>query len=396
MKNFLKRFFIKTEKTLKQKFLVVDIGSKGVSGLILEKENKKKKIKKFSSETFRKFSTFQTNNFENDVFKKAFSKVLIDLGLENDSLPNTTLIGLNPEILKSKITKLFIKKEEYEKIIGKDKKILEPILERAQKKTIKNFIKYNDELLINDFQVIGKKIIEKKISGYKVSSVKTYNGKTFGFKVLVIFTLKKYLEIINFVKSFFNSKNVILIHKTQGIFFWLKARKKISAIFIDIGSNFTQIFLINNGSIEHTLEIKIGGNIFTRTLSEKLGLTYEEAENLKVRFSKGDINYGSKRIIQEFLSKPLDLWFEGIKQELKKCCNNLDFSLPRNFYIFGGGSLLPGIKKILKDGDWENLPILRTNKSIRFILPQDLPIKDESGLLNSPKEIGIIFLALSI
>lgn len=398
MKNFFKNFLVyKTKKNKKQNFLVVDIGSREVRGLILEKENKKNRVKKFSSETFKEFSTFQTNSFENDVFKKAFSKVLIELGLNNDSLPTTTLIGLNPEILKAKITNFSVKKDDYKKMIEKDEKTLELVLDRAQKETIKNFIKYEDnELLINDFQIIRKNIIERKISGYKVSSVKNYKGKFFGFKVLVIFTLKRYFKIIDFVRTFFNSKNILLVHKVQGIFFWLKNRKIFSGVFIDIGSNFTQIFLLNNGLIEHILEIEIGGDIFTKTLSEKLGLTYEEAENLKIKFAKGDISPNTGRIIKEFLSKPLNLWFGSLKQELKKCCNDFDLFLPKNFYIFGGGSLLPSIKNILKNGDWENLPILDKRKSVKFILPNDLPIKDESGLLGSPKEVGIIFLALSI
>jgi len=397
MKNFLKRIFIhKRKKGEKQNFLVIDIGSRGVRGLILEKENGENKVKKFSSETFKKFSTFQTNSFENDVFKKAFSKILIELGLENDSLPMTTLIGLNPRILKAKITNFSVKKDDYKKMTEGDRGALELILDKAQKKTIRNFIKCNEELLINDFQIIRKNIIERKISGYKVDFVKSHNGKNFSFKVLVIFTLKKYLKIIDFVKTFFNSKNILLVHKTQGIFSWLKNRKKFSGVFIDIGSDFTQVFLINNGLVEHTLEIKIGSDIFTKTLSEKLGLTYEEAENLKIKFSKGDISPISQKIIQEFLSKPLNLWFDNLKQELKKCCNDFDLFLPKNFYIFGGGSLLPGIKKILKNGDWEDLPILYKSKSVKFILPNDLPIKDESGLLQGPKEVGIIFLALSI
>jgi cell division ATPase FtsA len=397
MRNFFKKVFTrKIKENKKENYLVIDIGSRGVRGLILEKGDKGNIIKKFSSEIFRKFSTFQTNNFENDIFKKAFSKVLIDLGLENDSLPETTLIGFNPEILKSEITNFAIKKNNYQRMTGEDENMIESILEKVQRKTIKNFIKQNNQLLINDFQIITKNIIEKKVSGYKVSSVKSRSGKTFSFKVLVIFTLKKYLKIISFVKSFFNSKNILLVNKAQGIFFWLKKRKKFSGIFIDIGSKFTQVFLLNNGLVEHILDIKIGGDIFTKTLSEKLGLTDQEAENLKIQFSKGEVSSDSEKIIQEFLSKPLSLWFDNLKQKLKKCCNDFDIFLPKNFYIFGGGSLLPGIKKILKNGDWEDLPILSTNKSIKFILPNDLPLKDKSGLLNSAKETGIIFLALSI
>ncbi len=157
MRNFFKKIFIREIKeNKKEDYLVIDIGSRGVRGLILEKGDKENIIKKFSSEIFRKFSTFQTSNFENDIFKKAFSKVLIGLGLENDSLPETTLIGFNPEILKSEITNFSVKKDNYQRMTGENENIMESILDKVQKKTIKNFIKQNDQLLINDFQIIRK------------------------------------------------------------------------------------------------------------------------------------------------------------------------------------------------------------------------------------------------
>ena len=69
MRNFFKKdSFRKIKGNKKQDFLIIDIGSRGIRGLLLEKWDKKNVVKKFSSEIFRKFSTFQTNNFENDIF----------------------------------------------------------------------------------------------------------------------------------------------------------------------------------------------------------------------------------------------------------------------------------------------------------------------------------------
>ena len=394
--------FLKFKKEKKEDFLILDIGSSGIKGLILEKEGRKKRVNGFASKSFEKFGIFQTTAFEKELLEKTISEVIKKLKLRGQTLTKKRiskilkLIAVNPEILKGRITDLSFQKTNPEKIIDKEEEkiILDLILNKAQKKVAERF-QENHKIALNEIKVLKKEVIETKISGYKVSSILGQKGKIFDFRVLIIFTLKNYLKIFNLIKKFFVSEKTIFAHEIEGLISWLKNKKNFSGTFIDIGSRFTQIFLVKNGLLKWIGEFEVGGDIFTEALSKNLGLTQKEAEDLKLRFSKGELSSGSKKIIEGILAQPLNFWFNKLKQEFEECGNKIHFVFPQDFYLFGGGSLLPGIKKILRNGNWDNLPILNSTK-IKFILPKDFPIEDKSGFLTSSQEVGIIFLALSI
>jgi len=394
MKKFFS--FLKLKKEKKEDLLIFDIGSSGVKGLILEKEGRKNRVKRFASKSFEKFGIFQTTAFEKDLLEKTISEVIEKLKLKNQTLTKIRLIGLSPEVLKGRITALSFERSNPEKIIDKEEEkiILDLILDKAQRKVAEKF-KENYKIAPSEFQVLKKEVIETKISGYKVSSILSQKGKLFHFRILVVFTLKNYLKIFNLIKKSFISKEATLVHKVEGLIPWLKNKKNFSGIFVDIGSRFTQVFLVKDGLLKWMREFEAGGDIFTQALSENLGLTQKEAENLKLRFSKGELSSGSKKMIEEILAQPLNFWFNRLKQEFEEYGDKFHFVFPQDFYLFGGGSLLPGIKRILRNGDRSNLPTLNSPK-VKFILPKDLPIKDESGFLKGPQETGIVFLALSI
>jgi hypothetical protein len=439
--------FLKIEKEKKKDFLVFNIGSGRVKGLILEKEGGKNKVKRFASKSFERFGIFQTAVFEKDLLEKTISRVVDELRSSpptelpkevkarkkmkfsfgcavarvvdelrsspprppkagsvvkelkpgNQPLPETILIGLSPEMLKGRTTTLSFKRSNPERIIDREEEkiILDLILDKSQRKISERFGE-NYKIAPSEFQVLKKEVIETKISGYKVSSILGQKGKLFDFEVLVIFTLKNYLKNFNLLKTFFNyqapsSEKTIFVHEVEGLVSWLKNKKNFSGTFIDIGSRFTQFFLVKDGLLRWMGEFEVGGDIFTQALSENLGLTQKEAEDLKLRFSKEELSSGSKKIIEETLVQSLNFWFNRLKREFKEYG---DFVFPQDFYLFGGGSLLPGIKRILKNGDWNNLLTLNSPK-VKFILPRDLPVEDKPGFLKGPQETGIIFLVLT-
>lgn len=394
MKKFLS--FLKFKKEKKEDFLIFDIGSSGIKGLILEKNGRKKRIKGFASKSFEKFGIFQTTAFEKDLLEKAISDVIEKLKLKDKTLAKIRLIGMSPGILKGRIITISFERSSPEKIINKEEEkiILDLILDKAQRKVAERF-REDYKIALNEFYVLEKEVIETKISGYRVSSILGQKGKLFYFRILVIFTLKNYLKVFNLVKNPFIFRETVLAHKVNGLISWLKNKKNFSGVFIDIGSTFTQIFLIKDSLLIWMREFEVGGDIFTQSLSENLGLTEKEAEDLKLRFSNGGLSSGSKRIIEEILAQPLKFWFNRLKQEFREYSNESHFVFPQDFYLFGGGSLLPGIKSILRNGGLDNLPVSNPYR-VEFILPKDFPIKDESGFLKGPQEMGIIFLAMSI
>jgi len=264
-------FKIKKEK--KKDFLVFDIGSGRIKGLILEKEGGKNRVKRFASKSFERFGIFQTAVFEKDLLERTLSQVIGELKSGDKLLPKSILVGLSPEMLKGRTTTLSFKRSSPERIIEEEEEkiILDLVLDKSQRKVAKRFGEIY-KIAPSEFQVLKKEVIETKISGYKVSSILGKKGKLFDFEILVIFTLKNYLKIFNLIKKSFIFKEAILVHEeVEGLISWLKNKKNFSGTFIDIGSRFTQFFLVKDGLLKWMGEFEEGGDIFTQVLSENLG-----------------------------------------------------------------------------------------------------------------------------
>jgi hypothetical protein len=93
--------------------------------------------------------------------------------------------------------------------------------------------------------------------------------------------------------------------------------------------------------------------------------------------------------MKEIFSDALRSWFENLKGNLKKFPQKL---LPANFFLFGGGSLLPDISEILENGDWSNLTFFSQLK-IEIVYPKNLKnFEDKNQILNSPQDLPLILL----
>ena len=118
------------------------------------------------------------------------------------------------------------------------------------------------------------------------------------------------------------------------------------SILIDFGAQYTTIVVYKNGGPVLSKEINLGGVLITEEIQRNLGVSYEEAEDLKVNGDeKGNLLEDVIIIIEEHINKLLE--------ELKKILNFYiaagSSEQVGSCYITGGGSNMPGIKEALED-----------------------------------------------
>ncbi len=387
--SFLKK------KTRQDDFLVLRINSFEVQGLVLRKSDNNFSVIKFAAEDFDRFGVFQSRDFEKDLLKNTINKVLKGLDLEKGKLPKI-LLNPSPDVFKGRIAKVDYQRKRAKKEISQkeERVILKAVLNQGEKKAKEeaaNFLGFP----INEFQTLERKIVEEKISGYPVKGILGHKGGAFEFRVLTLFLFKSISGILYDLEEILGSRDFMIVHPVEGLVSWLSSKNNFSGMFVEIGPNFSQVFLIEKGILKWMTELDLGGNIFNRALSERLGLSEREAEHLKNRFGNRKFSRGTEKIIEEILSKPLTTWFSRLKKELKQSQYKFHFVFPEGIYLFGQDSLLSIIKKMLRGGDWDHLAILESPR-VNFFSPCDLPIKDKTGLLKGPQETGISLLALAL
>jgi hypothetical protein len=142
----------------------------------------------------------------------------------------------------------------------------------------------------------------------------------------------------------------------------------------------------------------LGGRAFTKRLSTLLGVPFEEAEQLKLRYSAGSLQGPQRTKVSEALRKDAGVWRDGVELSLGDF-RDLEL-LPTRILLCGGGSYLPEIKSSLEAKDWwGKLPFAKA-PTVHFISPTDVKsLRDETGMLRGREDItplGLANLALEL
>ena len=415
-------------------FLGLDIGTEAVKAIIFSfsgKKDKKITILGNSFSYFDSYGIFNSKDFEADVIKKTISKTIEETKskvnqkpseakpsesedegkpergklhrlpseakpseaadeTKSQRPPNLTLLGLPADILKGRIVFQSFKRENSQSMII-DKKEKEVIYQKILSKTqneISQIFAGESGILPKDIHFINLKILEIKIDGYAVPAIQGYDGKNLDFRILAIFLPKYYLESIKKIIQGLIPGGLEILNLAEVLPYFFRNRVA-DGIFLDVGGNLTQIFLVNNGKLNKVDEFQIGGETFSQTLSQSLGLEISEARALKENYSKGELSEeGVRKRVREIFSQSLEEWFKNLKLKLKT--HSL---LPSTFFLFGGGSQLPEIQEILEEGDWEGFSFF-TPPKVKFIYPKDFRnIEDITKKLNSPQDVPLLLIA---
>lgn len=384
------QFFSRNPK--REIYLILDIGTESVKALILEKKEEKIFVLGSYLEYYDQFSVF-FRQFEKEVVQRTISKVVSELERETRIKSNSVivvLLGLPPNIFVSRVISQPYKRKEKGLIGEKEKEeILKEILEKGKKK-ISQIYASEKGILPGDLQFLGVKILEIRIDGYPVPDILNYEGKNLDFRLLASFLPKHYLsgEIspISLIKEMgFEISGII--PEAESLISILVQNPE--GIFLDVGGEATQIFLARDGIFEQISEFSKGGKDFSQVLSERLGLDEPSARDLKHRYAKRDLSEESRRRIRQFFEEISQNWFNNLKEKLKEMSCGI---FPSEFFIFGGGALLPEIEEMLVQGDWEGISFAFPPK-VKFITPKDLiNVEDATKSLNNPQYVPSLLL----
>lgn len=184
--------------------------------------------------------------------------------------------------------------------------------------------------------------------------------------------------------------------------------KEEGVAIIDIGGGTTDLAIIKNNILKHTVIIPSGGQAITEKISSKFAISIANAELLKQKFGKAlplksNINdvvqiagIGSmpdKEISIRELSK---LIFETQSNTLKKVVAQIDDYLAKSkihieggIYITGGGSKLKGIKHLMS---------IMSDKVTKIGVPSEILSGETDTELMDPifsTAIGLLMLGLN-
>lgn len=305
------------------------------------------------------------------------------------------IIGIAGELVKGTTTTV-----HYERIKPEIRIDLPELKNIIQKVQWKAFDRIRQQLAWEtghseiEVKLINAVIVDVRIDGYKVTNPVGFQGRDVSIAVFNAYAPMVHLGALQMIGDELGLELLSIaaepyaVARSMGI----EDVQDFSAIFIDIGGGTTDIAVVRNGGLEGTKMFALGGRAFTKRLSQELGVGFEEAEVLKIRYSEGKLGPDVNAKIEKILSDDCNVWLSGIELSLSEFAES--DSLPHRFFLCGGGSGLPGIKRaLLSEEWWKNLPFAKSPE-VSFLQPRDVAnISDQTGELRDPQDITPMGLA---
>jgi cell division ATPase FtsA len=118
------------------------------------------------------------------------------------------------------------------------------------------------------------------------------------------------------------------------------------AIIVDIGLSGTDICLIRDNALVAAGSTPFGGAFFTQAVAQALSVDLAEAEKLKRAFVANALPQEKAGQLEVYLDGPRCRWYDAVMDFLVGSVQGKP--LPRKIYLTGGGSLLPGLDRLLR------------------------------------------------
>jgi len=385
-------------------FLSLDIGTEVVKALVFRVNGNEQKATVVGVGRERQKKGNMQSGAVSDISgtietcKKAVASAVAKAGIKK---VKKTVIGIAGELVKGTTTTVHYSRSKPETRI--DNQELKTIIQKVQEKAlerIKEQLSWETGQNDIDVKLINAAIVDVRIDGYQVTNPIGFQGKDVSVSIFNAYAPLVHLGALQTIADELHVDLLSIAAEPYAV-----ARSvdyddilDFSAIFIDIGGGTTDIAVVRNGGLEGTKMFSLGGRAFTKRLAQELKISFDEAEDLKIKYSEGKLGQDINARVDQILRNDCQVWLSGVELSL------MEFSesdlLPTRILLCGGGSALPGIKKFLSSPEWfKNLPFAK-QPAINFLQPRDVSrIVDATGELISPQDVtpmGLANLVLDI
>ncbi len=250
--------------------------------------------------------------------------------------------------------------------------IIEKVQDRAAAKAQKQIaLETGNEDV--EVKLVNSALVSIHIDGYKVSNPIGFQGKDVAVQIYTAFAPMVHIGALERVANELALDLLAVAAEPFAVsrsVLGTDANSTFTAILADVGGGTTDIAVVNDGGVEGTKMFGIGGRSFTNTIASDMGISYDNAEKLKVNIDHEQVKASVKKDVEAAVDKTLDVWIAGVELALSEF-DSVDH-LPNRILLCGGGSSLKRLVTALEEREWyKDLPFTRRPK-VQHIEPMDV------------------------
>ncbi|MBU1291889.1 hypothetical protein KKH07_00125 [Patescibacteria group bacterium] len=311
--------------------------------------------------------------------------------------PRKAVIGIAGEFIKGSTINFVCPREKPEEPI--DSAELQNIIQRVQWRAFDRARgQLSKETCCPEVEIkpINALLSDIRIDGYQVTNPLGFQGKELFLSIFNVYAPLVHLRAVENIAAKLNLDLISIAAEPYALTKISCFNPTSGAIFIDMGGGTTDIALVRQNRVEGIKSFALAGRTFTKRLGQMFNLDWNEAEKIKIRHSQQRLGQSVQWKIRDILKDDLRLWLSGVELVLEEFDQAEYF--PPLILLCGGGSLLPGIKNILKrekiQEQWlDKFPFSQSPK-VDFIQSKQIEnIIDQTESLEGPEYITPMALA---
>lgn len=289
------------------------------------------------------------------------------------------VIGIAGELIKGNTASIKYRRSESTKPITDEEMgyIIKKVQQKAGERACREVALETNNPDV-EVRLINSALVSLRIDGYKVANPIGFKGKEV---IVQIYTAFAPLVHISAIERVCDELQLDLVTVAVEPFAVCRAclgddlDSNFSSIVMDVGGGTTDIAIVEDGGVEGTKMFSIGGRSFTNQIAHRLGLSFEDAEKLKLLADSPNMKPEVRHKFDQAIARNLEVWQSGVELALEEF-DQVE-TMPGQVLLCGGGASLAEIPEILATGDWyRGLPFSR-RPVVSLIDPNDVP-----GIIN--------------
>lgn len=292
------------------------------------------------------------------------------------------VIGIAGELVKGVTNTIRYRRPQPDRPLDESEMefIIEKVQDRAAMKAQKQIALEtgNDDV---EVKLVNSALVSIHIDGYKVSNPIGFQGKDVAVQIYTAFAPMVHIGALERVADELALELVAVAAEPFAVsrsVLGTDANSNFTAILADLGGGTTDIAVVNDGGVEGTKMFGIGGRSFTHTIASDLGISYEDAEKLKLNINDDKVKETVKKDVGVAIDKTLEVWLAGVELALSEF-ESVDH-LPPRILLCGGGASLKQLVEALDSREWYKGLAFSKRPTVQHIKASDIAgITDPSG-----------------
>jgi cell division protein FtsA len=308
--------------------------------------------------------------------------------------PSAVVIGIAGELVKGFTTSRVEERKKPDQPIGEGE--LQRLIESLQRdalRTAERTITWETGLPQVDVRLVHAAVTGATIDGYPVTNPIGFKGRHLQLGVFSAFAPLVHIGALESVAAQLDLQLLAIVAEPYAVARCMGGDGVVQAggLFVDVGGGTTDVALVRGGGIESTRMFAPGGRAFTKSIAERLDLPFPRAESLKIDVARG-LGEDRRDDVKAIVAEDVEVWTAGVELVLEELAAGQ--LLPNRIFLCGGGSGLPEIEGVLRNGHFaKTLPFSRPPE-VRLLEPSQVTrIVDQTKLLVDQQDVTPMALA---